>query len=76
MRGYGNMTGVEKEMNKDDLHAYKKYDNNQYAMIPGISHQKKFAPERPVKQMSPQMNKGKATGISEEKMKMHEDRLQ
>ena len=71
------MTGVEKEMNKDDLVAYKKYDNNQYAMIPGISHQKNFAEPRPVKNTSPQMNKNKASNIiSEEKMKMHEDRLQ
>ena len=28
IRGYGNMTNVEKEMNKDDLLAWKKYDNN------------------------------------------------
>jgi hypothetical protein len=35
MHGYGNMTSVEKRMNKDDLIAYKNFDNNQYAMIPG-----------------------------------------
>ena len=28
LRAYGNMTNVEKEMNKDDLVAWKKYDNN------------------------------------------------
>lgn len=28
-------------MNKDDLLAWKNYDNNQYSLIPGISVQKK-----------------------------------
>ena len=27
MQGYGNMTSVEKRMNRDDLIAYKIYDN-------------------------------------------------
>ena len=27
------MTNVEKEMNKNDLFAYKVFDNNQYALI-------------------------------------------
>ena len=40
LRSYGNMTNVEKEMNKDDLNAWKKYDNNQYSLIPGLSVQK------------------------------------
>lgn len=40
LRSYGNMTNVEKEMNKDDLNAWKKYDNNQYSLIPGHSVQK------------------------------------
>ena len=35
------MTGVEKQMNKDDLIAWKNYDNNQYSLIPGVSNQKK-----------------------------------
>jgi hypothetical protein len=26
-KGYGNMTSVEKRLNKDDLIAYKNYDN-------------------------------------------------
>lgn len=42
LRAFGNMTKVEKQLNKDDLKAYKKFDNNQYAMIPGISNEKKF----------------------------------
>jgi hypothetical protein len=36
-KGYGNMTSVEKRINKDDLLAYKNYDNKQYAMIPGYN---------------------------------------
>jgi len=28
LRANGNMTNVEKQMNKDDLVAYKNYDNN------------------------------------------------
>lgn len=42
MRGIGNMTSVEKQMNKDDLLAYKMYDNKQYSMIPGVSKEKAF----------------------------------
>lgn len=38
MRMHGNMTGVEKQMNKDDLIAWKNYDNNQYSLIPGVSN--------------------------------------
>jgi hypothetical protein len=34
--GYGNMTNVEKKLNKVDLQAWKHYDNNQYALIPGL----------------------------------------
>lgn len=40
MRMHGNMTNVEKQLNKDDLLAWKNYDNKQYSMIPGISNQK------------------------------------
>ena len=40
------MTNVEKEMNKDDLLAWKRYDNNQYSMIPGHSTNKKIAEVR------------------------------
>lgn len=46
LRSYGNMTNVEKEMNKEDLNAWKKYDNNQYSMIPGYSVQKAQAEPR------------------------------
>jgi len=34
---YGNMTHVEKALNRPDLEAYKNYDNNQYALIPGVN---------------------------------------
>lgn len=34
-------------MNKDDLIAWKNYDNNQYSLIPGVSNQKKFLEREP-----------------------------
>lgn len=77
LQAYGNMTNVEKEMNKDDLIAWKKYDNNQYSMIPGISHNKKLAEQRAPKQFSPQVtaNKAKSTMLNEGKLRMQEERL-
>lgn len=40
-RMYGNMTGVEKSLNKDDLVAWKNYDHTTYALIPGLNSSKK-----------------------------------
>ena len=37
LQGYGNMTEFEKKMNRVDLQAYKNYDNNVYALVPGIN---------------------------------------
>lgn len=37
MRMYGNMTGIEKQMNKNDLTAFKNYDTKTYALIPGLN---------------------------------------
>jgi hypothetical protein len=37
MKMYGNMTGMEKQMNKNDLSAFKNYDSNTYALIPGLN---------------------------------------
>lgn len=37
MKMYGNMTGIEKQMNKNDLSAFKNYDNKTYALIPGLN---------------------------------------
>lgn len=37
LRGYGNMTELEKKINRVDLAAYKNYDNKLYSMIPGIN---------------------------------------
>jgi len=45
MKNAGNMTSVEKQMNKDDLSAWKNYDQNQYSLIPGVQN-KKNIPER------------------------------
>lgn len=36
------MTEVEKRFNKEDLKAYKGYDNTQYSLIPGIQGKKQF----------------------------------
>ena len=35
LKAYGNMTNVEKEMNKDELTAFKNFDNNDLSMVPG-----------------------------------------
>ena len=37
---YGNMTNVEKQLNREELEAYKVFDNKQYALVPGLSHAK------------------------------------
>lgn len=49
LKSFGNMTRVEKMMNKDDLKAYKVYDNTQYSMIPGLSNEKIFRNSEPKK---------------------------
>lgn len=37
MQGYGNMTELEKKMNRVDLLAYKNYDKKIYSLVPGIN---------------------------------------
>ena len=37
---YGNMSSVEKAMNRQDLQAYKNYDNRDYTLVPGVSSNK------------------------------------
>lgn len=44
---YGNMSSVEKAMNKADLTAYKHYDNSSYTLVPGLQHSKQI--ESPIK---------------------------
>ena len=75
LNSIGNMTNVEKEMNKDDLNAWKKYDDNQYSMIPGITAAKRFADPKPAKFSSPPNRSGKAALHNEDKVRIHEDRL-
>lgn len=36
------MTSVERALNKDDLLAYKAYDGNQYALVPGVTSNAKI----------------------------------
>ena len=43
---YGNMTGVEKSFNKDDLVAWKHYNQNTFALIPGLNSSKKPIPDK------------------------------
>ena len=33
---YGNMSSVEKALNKNEMEAYKNYDARQYSLIPGL----------------------------------------
>lgn len=39
LRGYGNMTELEKKLNRVDLMAYKHCDNKMYSLVPGINSQ-------------------------------------
>lgn len=69
MKAYGNMTSVEKEMNKDELVAYKNYDNKDLSLVPGAVSSKRFADPRPQKYNSPQQNSGKAAiALNEDKI--------
>jgi len=36
MMAYGNMSAAEKHINKQDLIAYKNFDQTNHAMIPGL----------------------------------------
>lgn len=42
---YGTMTKTEKHLNKEQLNAYKTFDNKEYSLVPGIGSnvQHKFA---------------------------------
>ena len=76
LNSVGNMTNVEKELNKADLNAYKVYDDANYAMMPGTQPAAK--PEgSPEKKTSPINRNGKGAAIlNEDKLHKHEDRLQ
>jgi hypothetical protein len=37
LQGYGNMTELEKKMNRVELQAYKHYDKNVYSLVPGVN---------------------------------------
>lgn len=43
---YGNMTGVEKQMNKDEMLAYKNYETKTMAFIPGLNSKAPMPSER------------------------------
>ena len=79
MNMYGNMTSVEKAMNRAELQAYKNNDTKQYSLVPGVHHNKQISmmnPETnpvvsPKKQISPedkaakQMNNLNSMGYNE-----------
>jgi len=80
MGSIGNMTNVEKELNKLDLCAYKKFDNNQYALIPGNNTQKAvYSPGQipsKAKDLGSPINRNPGAAIlNENKVRKHEDRL-
>lgn len=80
MNSLGNMTNVEKEMNKDDLFAYKKNDTNQYSLIPGVSTIKRIPAEPHPKKhtLSPATRTSKAPGaalVNEDKLRVQQERL-
>lgn len=37
------MTAIEKQFNRDELNAYKAFDNSTTAMVPGVSNPKRQA---------------------------------
>lgn len=55
----GTMTEVEKRINKEDLKAYKEYDNNQYSLIPGIQNQKLLYDWQKIKNKEVSFEEGK-----------------
>ena len=56
----GNMTSEEKKLNKDDMIAYKNFDNNQYSLIPGVSKNKLIMVRE--RKNSPQRQKADSSG--------------
>ena len=47
---YGNMTQMEKRMNRYDLYAYKHKDNQQYCLVPGFNTEKREPQQKMMKQ--------------------------
>ena len=76
LRAYGNMTNVEKEMNKDQLLAYKNYDVNEYNVGAANVGSRRFANVPPQKNPSPVINGPKIAALNEEKLAKQEERLQ
>lgn len=69
MRMYGNMTGIEKQLNKNDLAAFKHYDNKTYAMIPGLNNSS-TAPSKKV--LEEKMNKKRERSYDEQIDRMNQ----
>ena len=67
MRAYGNMTSVEKEINKGELQAWKNFDSAHVAaLVPGASN---AVPQRyGQKNPSPQHSSPKGLQLNEDKI--------
>jgi len=72
MNMYGNMTGIEKQMNRNDLSAFKNYDNKTYALIPGLNSTS-HAPSKKV--IDDKMNKFNITGKRERSHEEENERM-
>jgi hypothetical protein len=68
LMGQGNMTAIEKQMNRDELNAYKAFDNStNFAMVPGVSQIKRNAgsltPGKEVSHLDPETVAKKKLGV-------------
>jgi hypothetical protein len=68
------MTQIEKQINKDDLEAWKRYDNNQYSLIPGFSTNKKLL-EHPLTDGTSPLQDKRGSKASPEILARDRDRL-
>lgn len=75
---YGNMSSIEKSLNKGDLHAYKNFDSNQYSLVPGLQHAKHDTPGKLGKGAALKIDSPKSQEIHKmagQKMDLKKDQL-
>lgn len=79
---HGNMTQEEKKLNKDDITAFKNFDNNQYSLIPGVSKNKmimvrdhKNQSPKSKNQIDENYNKHQSFNTFEPKYQTEQDRI-
>jgi len=49
LKGFGNMSQAEKQINKQDLKAYQNYETTNHAMIPGINNRSQLYNQQIIK---------------------------